>query len=136
MKSAVKRDVKNVQRNLFLVLLAAAGLTGCSAMGSAHERVTVVDPDLRDMLRWETKDPKWNEAGQLLAQTNIQNIGPDKQHILLQTMFFDVDGSALEPDAPWVNEIIPEYSTVYYRKTSLREGAVDYQMHVRRGKIH
>jgi hypothetical protein len=115
-------------------IIVATGLTGCRIIGSGKNRATVLDPELRGMLEMETKDPKYNEAGQLLAQAQFRNNGPEGLHIMVQTIFLDVSGASLEPDTPWENKLIPEYSTIHYRKASLREGAVDFEIQVRKGR--
>lgn len=122
-------------RYLFCLALSAA-LAGCSSTGSEPERGTVLAPELEGMFEMETKSPEWNEAGKMVAHAELRNRGPDTLHVLVQTLFLDASGRPIEPDAPWENRLIPEYSTVHYQKASLAEGAIDYQIHVRKGQSH
>ena len=112
----------------------ASGLVGCSTAES--RRASLLDPELKGSLELEVQKPELNDAGQLLAQATIVNRMPDSQHVMIQTMFFDIEGNPIEPGAPWENKILPAYGTVYYRKASLAEGAVDFKIQMRRGKVH
>jgi hypothetical protein len=119
-----------------LAAALAAALAGCSSTGTEGERGTVLAPDLEGMLVLETEIPEWNEAGKLVAHAELRNLGPDTLHVLVQTLFLDSAGRPLEPDAPWENRLIPEYSTIHYEKASLADGAIDYRIQVRKGQSH
>jgi len=123
-------------RVLFGLALAAAALSGCISTGGDDERGAVLAPDLEGMLVLETEIPEWNEAGKLVAHAELRNLGPDTLHVLVQTQFLDSAGRALEPDAPWENRLIPEYSTLHYEKASLADGAIDYRIRIRKGQSH
>jgi hypothetical protein len=120
---------------ILLLLALAAGLAGCSSLGST-ERGTVLDPSLHREIALETDPPEWNATGQMVARARLRNLGPDVRQVMVQTLFLDARGNALEPESPWENRLIPEYATVYYSKTALRDGAVDYMINVRRATDH
>lgn len=131
------KTAPTVWRSLTIALaLCAAALPGCATGGAEGERGAVLAPDLAGMLELTTQHPEWNEAGKMVAHADLKNNGPDTLHIMVQTLFLDGAGRPIEPDAPWENRLIPEYSTVHYQKAALAEGAVDYQIHVRKGQRH
>lgn len=114
---------------LFLVPIAA----GCALSGGT-DRVELLDPELRGTLVLKEQRPRYNDAGQLLAEAEIRNRAPDTELIMIRTVFFDVEDRPVEVDVPWENRTIPGYGSIYYRRTSLGEGAIDFRIEIRRGK--
>ena len=80
-----------------LLRTLASGLVGCSTAES--RRASLLDPELKGSLELEVQKPELNDAGQLLAQATIVNRMPDSQHVMIQTMFFDIEGNPIEPGA-------------------------------------
>jgi hypothetical protein len=72
----------------------------------------------------------------MVARALLRNRDPDVKQVMVQTLFVDARGNALEPGSPWENLLIAEYSTVHYSKTALADGAVDYKIQIRRATDH
>ncbi len=131
------RPVTSIGRkggSLLVAILAIAATVGCQ--GVADPRTSVNDSELARALEVETQAPRWNEAGQLIAQATIVNRTGEPVHILVQTTFFNGDGESLEGNPPWENVLVPEYGSRTVRRESIAEGATEYRVQMRPGVQH
>ncbi len=121
-------------RTSLILAVLMSGLAGCGPI--EDERGILLDPRLGSSLEMETRTPKWNDAGLLLARATIRNRTSDSLHLLVQTTFLDADGVPLQGNPSWENVIVPEYGSWNHERTAIDTQAVDYQVQVREGKSH
>ncbi len=119
---------------VLIVAIGSFGLTGCGPI--ADERALLLDPRISGSLEIETREPKYNDAGLLLARATIWNRTDDSLRLLVQTTFLGADGVPLQGNPSWENVVVPEYGTWNHERTAIDPMAVDYRVQLREGKTH
>ena len=124
--------------SLALVLgagILVSGLTGCYPIMD-DQRVVLIDPAIGGVLELESRDPRWNDVGQLEARATMRNLTADPLHVLVQTVFLDAEGAPLQGNPSWENVVVPAYGAWNHSRTAIDTRAVDFRIEIREGVQH
>jgi hypothetical protein len=103
---------------------------------AVHAPVTLLDPDLEDVIAVDVIHVGKNANGLLAVQANVRNRTDRDVVIQIQTVFFDDLGNALysEPgnETPWTTVSVTTNGTIPYRAQALSNAAKRFTLHIRR----
>ena len=128
------------------VMLIAGSLSWGCAAGPAvpksfdwdqnRHRVLLLDRDLRSVVRVDDAVADWTSDGRLIAKLKIRNHSNERIHLLLQTIYKDSHGKAVDRTDEWQNILIPQNSTYFHEQSALSRDATDFLIQIRRGMSH
>ena len=129
----------------FLLALSCGLAAGCAGgpaipnrfeWNDGHQRVLLLDRDLKGDIRVDDTMVDWTLDGRLLARVKIRNYSNSAVNLLVQTIFVDNDGQPVESTNEWQHVHISKNATHFHESNSFSSEASDFVVQIRRAEVH